>query len=145
MSSVIFLPLIHSGLTLLAEQKSLGLTKAMQPWRCWWYHAGYKWHFCALVLSPKLVILQRYFLISWYLGVICKKYERELRPLTQIHKHWSRIHWPNLPWNQSCITDSYQHSSMFIILFLLNRMAWQWAETLVEIRGTLADIRGTTK
>ena len=23
-------------------------------------------------------------------------------------------------------------------------MAWQWAETLVEIRGTLADIRGTT-
>ena len=26
-----------------------------------------------------------------------------------------------------------------------NRMAWQWAETLVEIRGTLADIRGTTK
>ena len=27
----------------------------------------------------------------------------------------------------------------------INRMAWQWAETLVEIRGTLADIRGTTK
>ena len=26
-----------------------------------------------------------------------------------------------------------------------NRMAWQWAETLVEIRGILADIRGTTK
>ena len=26
-----------------------------------------------------------------------------------------------------------------------NRMAWEWAETLVEIRGTLADIRGTTK
>ena len=26
-----------------------------------------------------------------------------------------------------------------------NRMAWQWAEILVEIRGTLADIRGTTK
>ena len=26
-----------------------------------------------------------------------------------------------------------------------NRMAWQWAETLVEIRGTLADIRGTTE
>ena len=24
-------------------------------------------------------------------------------------------------------------------------MAWQWAETLVEIRGTLAAIRGTTK
>ena len=26
-----------------------------------------------------------------------------------------------------------------------NKMAWQWAETLVDIRGTLADIRGTTK
>ena len=26
-----------------------------------------------------------------------------------------------------------------------NRTAWQWAETLVEIRGTLVDIRGTTK
>ena len=26
-----------------------------------------------------------------------------------------------------------------------NRMAWQWTETLVELRGTLADIRGTTK
>ena len=26
-----------------------------------------------------------------------------------------------------------------------NRMAWQWAETLVGIGGTLADIRGTTK
>ena len=29
--------------------------------------------------------------------------------------------------------------------FNSNRMAWQWAETLVEIRGTLADIRGTAK
>ena len=29
--------------------------------------------------------------------------------------------------------------------YIINRMAWQWAETLVEIRGTLADIRGTTK
>ena len=28
---------------------------------------------------------------------------------------------------------------------LSSRMAWQWAKTLVEIRGTLADIRGTTK
>ena len=25
-----------------------------------------------------------------------------------------------------------------------DRMAWQWVETLVEIRGTLGDIRGTT-
>ena len=28
---------------------------------------------------------------------------------------------------------------------IYNRMAWQWAKTLVEIRGTLVDIRGTTK
>ena len=28
---------------------------------------------------------------------------------------------------------------------VMNRMAWQWADTLVEIRVTLADIRGTTK
>ena len=26
-----------------------------------------------------------------------------------------------------------------------NRMAWQWAETLVEIRGTLTDIKETIK
>ena len=26
-----------------------------------------------------------------------------------------------------------------------DRMAWKWAQTLVEIRGTLVDIRGTTK
>ena len=32
-----------------------------------------------------------------------------------------------------------------LFLGILNRMAWQWAETLGEIRGTLADIRGTTK
>ena len=25
------------------------------------------------------------------------------------------------------------------------RMAWQWAETPVEIRGNIADIKGTTK
>ena len=30
-------------------------------------------------------------------------------------------------------------------LLSLNRMASQWAETLVEIMGTLADMRGTTK
>ena len=33
----------------------------------------------------------------------------------------------------------------FFVAWISNRMAWQWAETLVEIRGTLADIRGTTK
>ena len=31
------------------------------------------------------------------------------------------------------------------VMAIYNRMAWQWAETLVEIRGNLADIRGTTK
>ena len=31
------------------------------------------------------------------------------------------------------------------VKYILNRMAWQWAETLVEIRGTLADIKETTK
>ena len=32
-----------------------------------------------------------------------------------------------------------------ICIVTLSRMAWQWAETLVEIRVILADIRGTTK
>ena len=31
------------------------------------------------------------------------------------------------------------------MLGIINRMAWQWAETPVEIRETLVDIRGTTK
>ena len=38
--------------------------------------------------------------------------------------------------SQISLVDSY---------LVVNRMAWQWAETLVEIRVTLADIRGTTK
>ena len=39
-----------------------------------------------------------------------------------------------------------QDKSLFIQrTCMLNRMAWQWTETLVEIRVTLADIRGTTK
>ena len=38
------------------------------------------------------------------------------------------------------ILQTNPHSMLF-----LNRMTWQWAETLVEIRVTLADIRGTTK
>ena len=36
-------------------------------------------------------------------------------------------------------------SCSVIVLASANRMAWQWAENLVEIRGTLADIRGSTK
>ena len=36
-------------------------------------------------------------------------------------------------------------TAKYVTTWWNNRMAWQWAETLVEIRGTLADIRGTTK
>ena len=32
-----------------------------------------------------------------------------------------------------------------VVINVNNRMAWQWAETPVEIKVTLADIRGTTK
>ena len=39
--------------------------------------------------------------------------------------------------------NDYPINSEYMLHF--NRMAWQWAETLEEIRGTLADIRGTTK
>ena len=35
--------------------------------------------------------------------------------------------------------------SFYILTMRVNRMVWQWAETLVEVRVTLADIRGTTK
>ena len=40
-------------------------------WRCWWYHAGYKWHFRTLVLLPKLVVLPKYlwFCDIWVLFV----------------------------------------------------------------------------
>ena len=33
----------------------------------------------------------------------------------------------------------------YIAVFVYNRMAWQRTGALVEIRETLADIRGTTK
>ena len=41
----------------------------------------------------------------------------------------------------------FKPTSMDVKIFILlcNMMAWQWAETLVEIGGTLADIRGTTE
>ena len=110
-------PLTHWGLTMLAEQRP-GAVKAMQcsfPWRCWryMYHAGYKWHLRALVLSPKLVILPKHlwfhdiwvlFVKTWtwmpstnfdqeYTGLIC----HETRVASQIH---ARL----------C-----QHSSMFYV------------------------------
>ena len=43
------------------------------------------------------------------------------------------------------MTRYWTDSNPLLEQMLINRMAWQWAETLVEIRGTLADIRGTTK
>ena len=52
------------GASYCSMSKGLGLSKAMQcsfPWRCWRYHACYKWHFYALILWPKLVILPKYF------------------------------------------------------------------------------------
>ena len=39
----------------------------------------------------------------------------------------------------------YAHIAFVKYMYYVNRMAWQWTETLVEIRVTLADIRGTTK
>ena len=42
-------------------------------------------------------------------------------------------------YNNKCVFSKTSH------LWNDNRMAWQWAETLVEIRGILAEIRGTTK
>ena len=47
--------------------------------------------------------------------------------------------------NSTPTTVVRSYSNMSCVIHVLNRMAWQWAETLVEIRGTLADIRGTTK
>ena len=57
---------------------------------------------------------------------------------------------PSISWG-ILITTSRNHTGLTGKMFAFlqqscgNRMAWQWAETLVEIRGTLADIRGTTK
>ena len=47
-------------------------------------------------------------------------------------KHWQTVYYI------SNHTSCWTHDAV-------NRMVWQLAETLVEIRGTLADIRGTTK
>ena len=56
------------------------------------------------------------------------------------------------PWNLTDDLEKQQGTSSMLLQALciislpsVNRMAWQWAETLMEIRGTLADIRGTTK
>ena len=38
-----------------------------------------------------------------------------------------------------------QDMSLIGLINFTNRMAWQWADSLVEIRGVLVDIRGTTK
>ena len=54
----------------------------------------------------------------------------ELKPIQEFV--WNTVNLLVLIWNTTAA-------------FLSNRMASQWAVTLVEIRGTLADIRGTTK
>ena len=53
-------------------------------------------------------------------------------------------YWNTFYWMKSLDFEKIKITSEFTPL-RPNRMAWQWAETLVEIRGTLADIRGTTK
>ena len=37
------------------------------------------------------------------------------------------------------------HDPIIVWISICNKMARQWVETLVEIRGTVADIWGTTK
>ena len=39
----------------------------------------------------------------------------------------------------------HQRAEIWLTNMAKNRMAWKWAETQVEIRGTLADARETTK
>ena len=53
-------------------------------------------------------------------GCYLQKYESEWHQINLIHKLRSRIHWPNLLWNRSCIADSCQHSSMSIFLVSTN-------------------------
>ena len=56
----------------------------------------------------------------------------------------------NSPWQELISRDYFvnapsQWETALHCNVFSNRMAWQWAETLVEIRVILADIRGTTK
>ena len=70
-------------------------------------------------------------------------------------KFWEKAEVHNTPiplvsqyHNKKYSPQSRQAGVFFIfcaIIWIFNRMAWQWAETLVEIRGILADIRGTPK
>ena len=51
-------------------------------------------------------------------------------------------------WFETLSHSLWRHCNVSILIgniLILNRMAWQWAETLVEIMETLADIRETTK
>ena len=48
-------------------------------------------------------------------------------------------------WSAHWFPDHCENNNAPAMHSPANTMAWQWAETLVEIRGTLADIRGTTK
>ena len=52
---------------------------------------------------------------------------------------------PNVVVQNKLCCQKLEAELKIICVEFRNRMAWQWAETLVETRETLADIRGTTK
>ena len=55
-----------------------------------------------------------------------------------------QMFWKNALVTQTCTLNLYS-SLCNVPMYYVNRMAWQWVETLVEIRGIIADIRGTAK
>ena len=112
-----------------------------------------------LLNSPlrNILILQKYQLASlnhlhiWWMSPKPFAYLMGVTEAICIFDGCHRIHlhiwWvsPQLSFGDTCqIWTWYQEVTRDLIM-VKNRMAWQWAETLVEIRGNLADIRGTTK
>ena len=59
--------------------------------------------------------------------------------------HSLKLTWTFLHWSFRAFFKLLHIFIFSISRGMFNRMAWQWAETLVEIMVTLADIRGTTK
>ena len=55
------------------------------------------------------------------------------------------INWEHIFGRQGLASEIFHPMDYYRNHYHFNRMAWQWAETLVEIRVNLADIRGTTK
>ena len=101
--------LTHWGLMLLAEQRP-GTVNSLQcpfPWRGWRRSTMLATNgtFAHLYCHQNgLFYLNIYdFMIS---GCYLLTYEREWHQLTSIHKLRPRIHWPDLPWNRSCVADS---------------------------------------